>query len=280
MPQPESWTPWIYDTLKEIYTDAVRECWSAEKLEQRNLCAMIADCRSRLGYAIADLDGNGISEFIVGTIPATDNAFFDQMILELYSVDDAGSCIHIFSGGERNRYYYAGGSRFANVGANSAFDSIDTTLCLEGIELSDTGIVTDSKDYVQMELFPIRSVMDVSSVDMPILDEIRKDVRLGTAGAHLTAVEAAAKLLNWATFTGLDPQEIRVSAETWIAGLDDASRAEFISQLTQVEEACQDLLGGNAKDLLSSAGLSGGKYYWDEGYEEALDAILKAAGLR
>lgn len=277
---PGAKTPWTYDELKEIYADAVRKGWSAETLAKKDLCAMIADCRSRLGYAIADLDGNGVNEFIVGTIPATDNAFFDKMILDLYSVDEDGNCIHIFSGRERNRYFYAGGSRFANVGANSAFDSIDTTLALKGVVLSDTRTVTDSKDYVQMELFPIRGVYDVSRVDMPILDEIRQDVRLGTAGAYLTAVEAAAKLLNWATFTGLDPQEIRVSTETWLGGLDAASRAEFIRQLTQVEEACQDLLGGKAEELLSSAGISGGKYYWDEGYKEALDAVLEAAGLR
>ena len=56
---------------------------------------------------------------------------------------------------ERDRYYYAGGNRFANLGSSSATDSFVTTLKLEGEGLVDMTFTTDPAAYVQMELAPL-----------------------------------------------------------------------------------------------------------------------------
>lgn len=53
------------------------------------------------------------------------------------------------------------------------------------------------------------SSSDISALELPILDEINQTVSIGTAGSYMTAVQAAVKLLDWGTNTGLDPAEIR-----------------------------------------------------------------------
>ena len=56
----------------------------------------------------------------------------------------------------RDRYYYAGENKFANLGSSGADDSVDITVQYAGGTLTDIGIVTDPADYVQMELTPMR----------------------------------------------------------------------------------------------------------------------------
>ena len=92
-------------------------------------------------------------ELIIGTISTDD--FYGKLIFVLYTVDDDGEPVQIFSSIERNRYYYAGGTRFANIGSSAFDDSFATTLKLEGEGLVDMTFTTDPKDYVQMQFVPI-----------------------------------------------------------------------------------------------------------------------------
>ena len=55
----------------------------------------------------------------------------------------------------RDRYYYVGENKFANLGASGADDSVDVTVQYVGGSLTNTGLVTDPVDYVQLELTPM-----------------------------------------------------------------------------------------------------------------------------
>ena len=68
---------------------------------------------------------------------------------------DDGEPVQIFSSIERDRYYYAGGVRFANLGSSAFDDSFVTTLKLEGEGLVDMTFTTDPKDYIQMRFTPM-----------------------------------------------------------------------------------------------------------------------------
>ena len=81
--------------------------------------------------------------------------FYGKLVFVLYTVDDDGEPVQIFSSIERDRYYYAGGVRFANLGSSAFDDSYVTTLKLEGEGLVDMTFTTDPEDYVQMQLVPI-----------------------------------------------------------------------------------------------------------------------------
>ena len=112
---------------------------------------MIADVPSgTVGYAVEDLDGNGIFELAIGTISGDD--FYGKLIFVLYTLDEGGKPVLIFSSSDRDRYYYAGDNKFANVGSSSAFDSFATTLKLKDEKLTDLAYTTKPTDYVQMIL--------------------------------------------------------------------------------------------------------------------------------
>lgn len=139
------------------YDTALREGWDAAALMEHGLNYMAAD-RSfdnpleDIGYAVADLDRDGAEELLIGS--RTEDAFFGKMIFSLYTLDSNGAPQLLFDGTERNRYYYAGGFKFANLGSSDWNDSFVTTLKLEDKELIDMTYTTDPGDYVQMNLTP------------------------------------------------------------------------------------------------------------------------------
>ena len=101
---------------------------------------------------VTDLDGDGTEELAIGSM--VEDEFFGKMIFSLYTLDGDGVPQLLFDSTERNRYYYAGGFRFANLGSSDWNDSFVTTLKLEDKELIDMTYTTDPADYVQMELTP------------------------------------------------------------------------------------------------------------------------------
>lgn len=145
--------PAVYEPILQQYRTALGENWTGQQLVDAGLNLMINDAPlEAVGYAVDDLDDNGVLELIIGTTSTDD--FYGKLIFVLYTVDD-GENVQIFSSIERNRYYYAGGTRFANIGSSGADSSYVTTLKLEGEGLVDMTYTTDPADYVQMELTPL-----------------------------------------------------------------------------------------------------------------------------
>ena len=143
-----------YEPIVLQYRTALEENWSGQQLVDADMNFMVQNVPPEtVGYAVEDLDGNGTPELIIGTNCA--DVFYEKMVFLLYTVGENGEPVHLFSSIERNRYYFAGGSRFANLGSSSADRSFATTWKLEGEELVDMTCTTDPKDYVQMALTPI-----------------------------------------------------------------------------------------------------------------------------
>lgn len=143
-----------YEPIVLLYRTALEENWSGQQLVDADMNFMVQNVPPEtVGYAVEDLDGNGTPELIIGTNCA--DVFYEKMVFLLYTVGENGEPVQLFSSIERNRYYFAGGSRFANLGSSSADSSFATTWKLEGEELVDMTCTTDPKDYVQMALTPI-----------------------------------------------------------------------------------------------------------------------------
>ena len=159
VPAPEE-TPTVeqaYAVVIGEYYTALEQRWNGAELMEDGLNYMAADCYGEeplenLGYAIVDLDGDGVQELLIGPIKADE--FFDNMIFSLYTLDENGVNKLVFDGTERNRYYYAGENRFANQGSSAYNDSFDTTVKLEEGEMIDMTYTTAPADYVQLELTP------------------------------------------------------------------------------------------------------------------------------
>ena len=127
---------------------------------------------------------------------------------------------------------------------------------------------------------PSESASDVTVLELPILDEINQTVSIGTAGSYMTAVQAAAKLLDWGTNTGLDPAEIRETTVNWLMDKGNDEQVAFSDKLALVDDAYQKILGDGAEDLLSSAGLESAECDWGDQPVESIEAIMDAVGLR
>lgn len=167
------------------------------------------------------------------------------------------------------------------VGAVAA----DGTLLGEGTFLYDA---TQQKLYVTISAGGVTcstsdapdAPADVPPVlTLPVLDEIDADVTVGTSGSSLTAIQAAVKLIEWGTDTGLDTNEISDAATTWLAAKND-DLAEFLQKLELVDDAYQKLLTDGARELLDSAGCADVQITWGSQPVEAVEAVMQAAGLR
>ena len=167
------------------------------------------------------------------------------------------------------------------VGALSA----DDTLLAEGSFLYDTAqeklYVTISEDGVTCSTSDAAdAAADVPPVlTLPILDEIDATVTVGVSGSSLSAVRAAAKLLDWAAATGLGAEEVGDAASTWLASRND-DLTECLQKLEMVDDACRGLLTGEARAMLDSAGCADTEITWGSQMPEPAEAIMQAAGLR
>ena len=166
----------------------------------------------------------------------------------------------------------------------SAHDA-DDTLLGEGTFLYN---VTQEKLYVTISEDGVTcstsdapdAPADVPPVlTLPILDEIDRNVTIGTAGSSLLAVQEAAKLLDWGENTGLGTDEISDAASTWLAAQNN-DLTDCLKKLELVDEAYRKLLSGEARELLDSAGCEDVEVTWGSDPVEPVEAIMQAAGLR
>ena len=166
----------------------------------------------------------------------------------------------------------------------SAHDA-DDTLLGEGTFLYDVAqeklYVTISEDGVTCSTSDAADApADVPPVlTLPILDEIDRNVTIGTAGSSLLAVQEAVKLLDWGVNTGLGADEISDAASTWLAAKNN-DLTDCLKKLELVDEAYRKLLTDEARELLDSAGCEDVEITWGSNPVEPVEAIMQAAGLR
>ena len=166
----------------------------------------------------------------------------------------------------------------------SAHDA-DDTLLGEGTFLYD---VTQEKLYVTISEDGVTcSTSDAADapadvppvLTLPILDEIDRNVTIGTAGSSLLAVQEAVKLLDWGVNTGLGADEISGAASTWLAAKNN-DLTDCLKKLELVDEAYRKLLTDEARELLDSAGCEDVEITWGSDPVEPVEAIMQAAGVR
>ena len=115
VPTGESTVSQKYAQLLDKYVTAIQEGWGGERYAQEDMSIILRDISSldSLGYAMIDLDGNGVEELIL----ALDDE--SQTILDLYTLTE-GEVVHVLSGWERNSYFLRENGLILNIGAESA----------------------------------------------------------------------------------------------------------------------------------------------------------------
>lgn len=147
--------PEAYAALLDRYAEALSESWDSAALMDANLPYLLALAYGEkplenIGYAISDVERDGSPELLIGSL--TGDEYFGKMIFALYTLDQDGATALLFESEEKNRYYYVGENRFANLGQFSADEYFETTLKLEDSEMIDMTYTTQPADYVQMDL--------------------------------------------------------------------------------------------------------------------------------
>lgn len=152
----------LYAELLDQCHTVVSEGWDMGKLmaDESGLLSVLLAGRTTadVGYRYADLDADGTVELLLGLLD--EDEFYQNLILGLYTVDDADhAVVPVFRSAERDRYYYAGGDRFAHVGSSGAADSMDTTVQYADAALQDLGAQTES--YQDAELVPLSCFVEL-----------------------------------------------------------------------------------------------------------------------
>lgn len=167
------------------------------------------------------------------------------------------------------------------VGARAA----DDTLLGEGSFLYD---------YVQEKLYVTVSADGVTCsfsdapdapadipqiLTLPILAEIDA-LPAGTDEAiQRTAMQTAARLIDWAQNTPLSADEISDITSTWLAA-KNFELMECLKRIALVDAAYQKLLTDEARELLDAAGCADVRITWGSEPLEPAEAIMQAAGRR
>lgn len=89
----------FYRNILDMYYNKISNGWDGNE-NVSNLFLYYPVTLDDVGYAFADLDGNGISELLVSSV----NDASDGMVDDLYTCED-GEIIHLASSTERGRYY-------------------------------------------------------------------------------------------------------------------------------------------------------------------------------
>lgn len=154
--------------------------------------------------------------------------------------------------------------------ASFLYDAVQEKLY---VTISESGVTCSTSDAPG-------ATADVPPVlTLPILEEIDANVTIGTSGSSLSAVRAAAGLLDWGVNTGLGTDEINDAASTWLAARND-NLTDCLYKLELVDDAYQRLLTDDARELLDSAGCAEVEITWGSEPVEPVEAIMQAAGLR
>lgn len=151
-------TPTVLETYATVigeYYTVLHDGWDAEAVMAAGMNPLVADAffeapLEDIGYAVTDLDGDGAEELIIGS--RREDGLYGKLVIALYTLREDGTPMPVFQAAANDRYYYAGGIRFANLGECDW--TYVTTLKLQNREMVDMTYTTDPADYVQMDLTP------------------------------------------------------------------------------------------------------------------------------
>lgn len=109
-----------------------------------------------------------------------------------------------------------------------------------------------------------------------VLNEVKDDVRAGTAGASIRSIKTASDILNWAVATTLSDEVIQSETNSWYASLSDDEKSFFMESYASVYSSYQSLIGPNAKQVVESADVEITGYPWSDKPVAAVESINTA----
>ena len=138
----------IISDYLHAHTDLQEDVLTADEKNELYGEYMLALDAQNFGYALKDIDNNGMPELLMAT-DDTENDFYHCLVVAMYRTTEDGAEL-VFESGERDRWYYVGDNLFAHVGSSSATDSFDTLCAYEGGQMVDLGFSVEPETYEQL----------------------------------------------------------------------------------------------------------------------------------
>lgn len=143
---------YAYARRLEDYHAAMKSGKTRQELVDAGLNFMVGDLTpDTVGYAIEDIDGDGVCELLL--CPIADNDYLRALVLELDTVDMFGFCSQVFMSGERDRLYTCEADIFLHEGSSGAADSFSAFEQYADGALTE--LSTDAYTVTQRELTPL-----------------------------------------------------------------------------------------------------------------------------
>lgn len=237
---PAATVPDGYVHILNKYMTAYNESWTPEQYMQNDisypLCGM--DIFADYGYALMDLDGNGVDELLI-----TDG----ELIYDLFTLMEDGGPGHILSAGERLRYFLCDDNVIGYRGSSGAANSVLEFYQLKnGMDLiPDIILVYDTDSWFKSE--------DGNDKLVRITDDEARHIQ-----DFFKAVE-----IPFQPLLHLETSQEKIFADTYAEAL-----REKIKQNPGIEEMCMSLVdvsGDGVSELLLGTSDSFGQIFTLEG---------------
>ena len=143
---------YAYAARLQEYKAAMESGKNRGELNEAGLNFMVGDLTlDTVGYAIEDLDGDGICELLL--CPIDDHDYLRGLVLELDTVDMFGFRSQVFMSGERDRLYTCEADIFLHEGSSGAADSFSAFEQYAAGQLTE--LSTDAYEVAPRELTPL-----------------------------------------------------------------------------------------------------------------------------
>ena len=107
--------------------------------------SLYLESNAKPGFCLMDLDGNGVTELIIGLI--TDDDFYSRIVAGLFCIDDGGVPEKVFTSFTRSRYCLSSNGGFIYKGSGGAAYSDYYSCTFSGNVLNiDYGVFSDGEN--------------------------------------------------------------------------------------------------------------------------------------
>lgn len=149
--------PAKFDEMTDNCVIAISKKWSKAQLKEKDLPQILAECYGdnalkTVGYNIIDIDGDGVAEFVLGTVPGAVGVPYERTIFAIYREGADGNAEKILESTSGVTYHYAGEGIFVKAEGGSY-----TALEYKNGELTATGATVGADSYLNFGLIPFVS---------------------------------------------------------------------------------------------------------------------------
>ena len=138
-----------YRDIVSFIADGFSSRWAAVKPEDKGLSSVYGYCSKYTGYAITDINGDGIDELVIGDCFEEGPA----VLYDIFTLDQAdGTPVHLACGGERDRFHLLSDGTVVEEGSNSASDSFVRPYGIREGKLLDVNRAVNPKEYIRLSL--------------------------------------------------------------------------------------------------------------------------------